>query len=95
MINIFDLCVILLYISIITLIIFLIIFMVKAIRTLDKVDKLVDDINIKSSKLDGVFNFIDDTTDALANVSEMIVTFIVELITGVFRKRGKNEKIEK
>ena len=91
MINIFDLCVVLLYISLITLIVLLIIFIAKAIQTLNKVDKLVDDINVKSSKLNGVFNFIDGTTDALANVSDVIVTFIADAITGIFRKKGKNE----
>lgn len=91
MINILDLFVIILYIALIVLVISLTVFILKGIQTLNKVDKLVDDMTVKSSKLNGVFNFIDGTTDALANVSDTIVNFVADAITKIFRKKDKNE----
>lgn len=92
MINILDLFIILLYISLIVLVISLIVLILKGVQTLNKVDKLVDDINMKSSKLDGLFNIVDGTTDALSNISDTIVTFIADTIMNIFnRKKGKNE----
>ena len=87
MINILDFFILLLYIALIILVITLIVLVVKAISTLNKVDKVVDDISHKSSKLDGLFNFIDGTTDALVNVSDTIISFIADTINNIFNRR--------
>ena len=51
MINITELFSCMFYILLMVLIVVLIIFTVNAIKTLNKVDKLVDDITLKSTKL--------------------------------------------
>ncbi len=51
------------YILLIILVVALIVLVVNTIKTLAKVDRLVDDVADKSRKLDGVFNIIDSATD--------------------------------
>ena len=60
---------IILYILAAVLLVVLIILALKSIKTLKKVDEVIDDVNQKSAKLNGVFNIIDNTTDAIATVS--------------------------
>ena len=50
------------------LLIVLIILCLKVIGTLKKVDKVVDDVENKVGKLDGVFSIIDKSTDAVSLV---------------------------
>ena len=93
MINILDFFILLLYIAVIVLVVVLIALAIKIIGTLNKVDKVVDDISVKSSKLDGLFNFVDGTTDALVNVSDTIITFIADTINNIFnRKKVKKDE---
>lgn len=73
------------------LLIALIILVIKLIKTVKKVNDVVDDLNMKSRKLNGVFDFVDNATDALSLVSDKVVGTIVNMITGVFSKRKKKE----
>lgn len=84
---------IILYILGIVLLIELIILCIKLIRTISKIDKVVDDVTFKSSKLDGIFNFVDTTTDALNSVGDKIVSYIITAITTLInnKKRRKEE----
>jgi len=93
MVNLVDLMGIVFYISLIVLIIFLIILVIRAIKTLGKVDKALDDIQEKSSKLDGVFHIIDNTTDAVVGISDSIVSFVANGIENLInRKRVKKDE---
>lgn len=71
---------------------------IRLIFTLDKVDRLIDDINEKSRKLDGLFNSIDKITDALSSVNEKFVSTIFNIFSSVKnkikRKKGKEEEDE-
>ena len=91
MINLVDFMATLFYLTLIILVIVLIILTIKAIKTLIKVDKVIDDINEKSSKLDGVFNIIDTTTSVALDMSDALATFIKSGIENIFRKRDKDE----
>ena len=95
MISILDFFILLLYIAVIVLVVALIILVVKAIGTLNKVDKVVDDISVKSSKLDGLFNIVDNTTDALVNVSDTIITFIADTINNIFKRKKDKKWVKK
>jgi len=93
MVNLVDLMGMVFYISLIVLIIFLIILVVRAIKTLGKVDKALDDIQEKSSKLDGVFHIIDNTTDVVVGLSDTIVSFVANGIENLInRKRVKKDE---
>ena len=59
---------------------------VKLIHTLTKVDKVIDDITVKSSKLDNLFNVIDTTADAVNSVSNSIVGWVTTTINRLLNK---------
>lgn len=86
-----DMLPVILYVLLTILIVVLIIFVIRLIKTLGKVDKVVDDVNRKVSKLDGVFNIIDTTTDTLALVSDKITDFAVNKIAHLFSRKKKEE----
>lgn len=65
----------------------------KIMSTLKKVDQVVDDVNVKVGKLDGIFNIIDRSTDAISTVSDKVIDFISGAISKLFlRKRNKKEE---
>lgn len=68
------------------LLIVLIALSLKLIHTLTKVDRVIDDIEKKSSKLDRLFDVIDTTADAVNSVSNSIVGWITNLINRLLNK---------
>ena len=78
---------ILLYLALIVLVVFLITFIIRLIKTLNKVDSILDDVNKKLSKMDGLFELIDHTTDYAANVSDRIITSVSNFVNTIFRRR--------
>ncbi len=83
---------VILYFLLSILLVVLIILCFKAISTLSKVNKVVDDVNYKVNKLNGVFNIIDSTTDALALASDKMVSFIANGVGHLFSKKNKNKE---
>lgn len=83
---------VILYVSLTILVIVLIVFVIRLMNTLSKVDKVVDDVNRKVSKLDGVFNIIDTTTDTLALFSDKLTDFAVSKIGNLFTKKKKKKE---
>ena len=77
---------IMIYILASILLIVLIALCIKLIHTLTKVDRVIDDITVKSSKLDNLFNVIDTTADAVNSVSNSIVGWITNLINRLLNK---------
>lgn len=71
---------------------------IRLIFTLDKVDRLIDDINEKSKKIDSLFNSIDKITDTLSNINEKFVGAIFNIFSSIKnkirRKKGKDEEDE-
>lgn len=67
-------------------------FIVRLLNTLDKVDKAIDDYNQKSSKLDGLFDIVDNTTDMVSNISDLAVGFITKSITNIINKKERKEE---
>ena len=76
------------------LLIVLIILCLKVIGTLKKVDKVVDDVENKVGKLDGVFSIIDKSTDAVSLVSDKIIDLVSSAVMKIFsRKKNKKEEV--
>ena len=86
---------ILLYVSLIVLVIILIVLGIKLIETLKKLDNVIDDVNGKMHKVDGVFNIIDKTTDYAAGISDKIISGVSSIINGLFKKKKGNDFDEK
>ena len=79
------------YILLIILLIVGIILGIKTIITMNKVEKVVDNVNEKVESLNSVFNLIDFTTDKIAAFTDRLV----EVAGSVFSKllfRNKNKK---
>ena len=70
----------------------LIVLGIKLINVMNKMEKVVDDINTKVSSLNGVFSIIDATTDKLALLSDRMVDSISLIIRNSFAKKKKNNK---
>ena len=76
---------VILYILLCILVICLIVLVIRAIKTLNKVNIMVEDVNTKVNKLNGVFNIIDSTADAVSLVGD----FFSSGISSIFhRKKG-------
>lgn len=91
MINITEFFSCMFYILLMVLVVVLIIFVVNAIKTLGKLDKLVDDITLKSTKLNGVFSIIDGATDAIVGFSDNIVGLFTNGLNKLFNRKKDNE----
>lgn len=76
------------------LLVVLIILVLKLMKTLKKMDTVIDDINAKSNKLNGVFDIVDNATDIISNVSDKMVGLIVNGISNLFSKKQKREDDE-
>ena len=63
---------IIIYFLLIILIIIGIILGVRAIQTLNKVDKVVDDVNDKVQSLNGFFNLVDFATDKVVSITDKV-----------------------
>lgn len=85
---------VILYILGIILLIVLIVLGIKLIKTVGKINDVVDDVQEKSSKLDGVFNMVDSATDMINTFSDKIVAGTVGFISSIFDKRKKDKEDE-
>ena len=84
-----ELVAIILYILLIILVVVAIVFLVRLIKIVGKVDRVVDDVEIKVKKLNGLFEIVDRTADTLNVVSDRVISGIVGAINTIFRKRKK------
>lgn len=86
---------IVIYFLLIILLIIGIILGIRSIQTLNKVDKVVEDVNDQVQSLNGFFNIIDFTTDKIVSVTDKVVEGISGLIGHVFKRRHtKNDEEE-
>lgn len=75
----------------IILLIVLIILGIKLIKTVGKINRVIDDVQEKSTKLNGVFDFVDGTTDMINTFSDKVVGRVVGLISSLFEKRKRDK----
>jgi len=85
---------IILYILLSILIVVLIILIFKAMETLNKVDKTIEDVNAKMGKLNGVFSLVDRGADAISMLTDKIVGTVATGITSLFQKKIKDKENE-
>jgi hypothetical protein len=73
------------------LLLVLIALVIKLMFTVDKTNRLLDDIQGKSKSLDGLFKGIDKFTDGMNRVSTTVVSSLVGLFSGLLKKRKSNK----
>jgi len=89
-----DTLLIIIYSLIAILLVVLIIFVIRLFSTLSRLNKTLDDVNVKIEKLNGLFNIIDNTTDYISVISDKFVDKIAGLIDNLFSKKKKEGEIE-
>lgn len=84
---------IIVYLLLILLVIVLIIVLVRAFFVLNKVDKMVDNVNDRINSLESLFSIIDGATDTFALISDKLVGLVSTGIGKLFKKKeeDKNE----
>ena len=84
---------VILYILGAILLVALIVLTVKLIITMDKIEKIVDNITVKVKSLDGVFEVASLVTGKVTFITDKIVDFVSMIIEKIFNKRkdAKNE----
>lgn len=87
-----DVLPVVLYILGSVLLVTLIILTIKLIITMNKIDKVVDNITVKVKTLDEVFNVIGSVTGKFTTITDRIVDGIALLVEKIFR--GKGDKID-
>lgn len=85
---------VIIYILLIILIIVLIVFMIKAFDTLKKLDSTIADVNSKMKKLNGVFNIVDRSADAINMATDKVIEIITSSIGKLFKRKTKTKKEE-
>ena len=83
---------IIIYFLLIILLIVGMILGVKAIKAIEKVEQVVDDVNKKVESLNGFFSVIDFTTDKIVSLSDKLIDLIVNGFSKLFFKKKKVKK---
>ena len=60
--------------------------------TLDKVNKVVDDVSDKVNSLNGIFSFIDRTTNSFALITDTVINSVTSFIFKIFKGRKKKKE---
>ena len=82
---------ILLYILGIILMVIPIILGIKAIQMMDKMDRIMDNIEDKVNSLNGMFAVINKTTDSIDLISSKVVGVVTNTIGRLFRRKKKED----
>ena len=69
------------------LLVVLIVLGIKLINMVNKLNGIVDDVNIKLAKADRMFRIVDVVTDNMALVSDKIVDGLSGVIRKIFKKK--------
>lgn len=83
---------IIIYVLLIILLIIGIILGIKSIITINKVEKVVDDVNEKVESLNGLFQIVDFTTDKLVSITDKVVDGISSFASRLFFKKKKKKE---
>jgi len=85
---------VILYVLGMVLLVVLIILAIKIMGTIKRINHIVDDINEKSGKLNGVFDIVDRMTDVVSNVSDRLVEFTSSALISLFSRKNKKKEEE-
>ncbi|MGM9881458.1 MAG: hypothetical protein ACI31S_01290 [Bacilli bacterium] len=84
---------ILLYILGAVLLVALIVLTIKVIITMNKIEKVVDNITVKVKTLDGAFEVVEKVTGKFNLITDRIIDIIASFIEKIFkRKEDKNNE---
>lgn len=76
------------------LLIILIILGIKLIITMNKIESVVDDVDNKVKKLNGLFSIIDVTTDRLSLISDRFIDLVSTVVSKLFKPKKRRKENE-
>ena len=76
------------------LLVVLIVLSVKLIYTINRINQVLDEVELKISKFDKAFNLVDIVTDNMALVSDKLVDGISYVIRRLFVRKSKRKEEE-
>lgn len=76
------------------LLIVVIILVTRLISTVDKVNVLLDDVEDKSQKLNGLFDAIEKLGDTVSAANNKVTGFIAGLASKMFKEKKKKKKVK-
>lgn len=83
---------VILYFFLIILVIVVTILVIRLIVVLKKVNNILDNVEDKVNKLNGLFDIVDNVSDGINIVSEKISTFVYDKISKLIdKKKGTDE----
>lgn len=85
---------IIIYFLLIVLLIIAIVIGIKLITTMNKVDKLVEDVNEKLESLNDIFNMAEYISGKMSAISETIIGVVTAAISKIFKKFNKESEID-
>jgi len=85
---------ILIYILLCVLIILLIVICIKVIKTMNKVEAIVLDVDKKVKSLNAVFNIFDALTDKLSILTEAFADYVMLFVKSIFKKKKLKKEEE-
>lgn len=80
------------YILVTILLVVLIMFVIKSMRSVDKLNGVIDDLRDKSDKLNGIFTLIDTSTNLLSGLTNKLSNVLSSKIFSMFDKNKKKEE---
>ena len=83
---------VLLYVAGIILLVVLTVLGIRLIQVLNKVERVVDNVEDKVNSLNTIFDVVGRATDTLALVGDSVVNGIVSVVTRFFNKRFNKEE---
>ena len=83
---------VLLYIAGIILLIVLIILGIRLIQMLNKIDRVVDNIEGKVNSLNIAFDLVTKVSDSLSMVGETMIGLIASGVSKIFNRKNHNEE---
>ncbi len=76
------------------LLVILIILSVKLLDTVNRINKILNEVDLKISKFDKAFSLVDILTDNMALVSDKLVDGISYVIRKIFTRKSKRKEDE-
>lgn len=88
----YEILPILIYMLVAALLVVLIILGLNLVKTVQKTNILLDDIEKKSQSLNGVFESVDNISNSLTKAGDRILDGLTNYVTGLFSRRKKKVK---
>ena len=85
---------IIIYILLIVLIVILIVISLKVIAVMNRVDRIIENVDDKVNSLNGIFNVIDSASFKINNVYSKVISGISNTVDRVFFSNKESEEEE-